>query len=537
MGGFKPTVCTFEEMGERAVIFWALLAVAAGGSIFNNLPECSVENRDCSCADKSFKSCDEPKARNQSHVDDLEGCMVYCDEGECDWFIYNNDAAGSPNCQLFTEETMEEYLQSCVRSGQPVRRIDGSCTANWTTAEGACDSKVCPEGCVPCDDSDKCYLKYHETECSMLSPTLLEMDTPDLATCLAVCAVSGQSIAITYATWDTMSLACHCHQTGARSCARQVVKAGFDLPSINDCIGGPPPTPTTTITTTTTTTPTTTITSTKTTAAETSTITTAAETTTITTAAETTTTTTEVGCWDLAGEDLVVTEYSYTYSPWTSPSLSFKVKTPSHSLVSLAPTNEGGDLSNPRMDLYEIEIGGWGDNLSQIRRGMQGDILADAQTPEIVSPDEYRGFWITGEVNADGFMEIKVGKEGERAFMIGVDVNAEPLEWKFTGFAGWPNAVGNYNNICANTTEVKYNCPEMNQEFGHHTIDQIDGVFTWEECAATCLAMSDCLFWTLDNRDGHNHRCKLKNSDAGFTPRDGFISGERGCPIDGEIKF
>ena len=30
------------------------------------------------------------------------------------------------------------------------------------------------------------------------------------------------------------------------------------------------------------------------------------------------------------------------------------------------------------------------------------------QTPEIVSPDEYRGFWITGEVNADGFMEIKV---------------------------------------------------------------------------------------------------------------------------------
>ena len=141
-----------------------------------------------------------------------------------------------------------------------------------------------------------------KTSCT--SPTLLEMDTPDLATCLAVwistdhilvksyeswfwlgynpateiiinhdepdledleqvCAVSGQSITITYATWDTMvrimknlrlwgrwslfeyqhimykqcykqesrasastlcfqSLACHCHQTGARSCARQV---------------------------------------------------------------------------------------------------------------------------------------------------------------------------------------------------------------------------------------------------------------------------------------------------------------------------
>ena len=35
------------------------------------------------------------------------------------------------------------------------------------------------------------------------------------------------------------------------------------------------------------------------------------------------------------------------------------VKTPSHSLVSLAPTNEGGDLSNPRMDLYEVEKSFW----------------------------------------------------------------------------------------------------------------------------------------------------------------------------------
>ena len=31
------------------------------------------------------------------------------------------------------------------------------------------------------------------------------------------------------------------------------------------------------------------------------------------------------------------------------------------------------------------------------------------QTPDIDSPDEYRGFWITGEINADGHMEIKVG--------------------------------------------------------------------------------------------------------------------------------
>lgn len=68
------------------------------------------------------------------------------------------------------------------------------------------------------------------------------------------------------------------------------------------------------------------------------------------------------------------------------------------------------------------------------------------------------------------------------------------------GFAGWPNAVGNYNNICANTTEVKYNCPEMNQEFGHHTIDQIDGVFTWEECG-------EQMFKALN--DFHSFSCNL----------------------------
>ena len=46
--------------------------------------------------------------------------------------------------------------------------------------------------------------------------------------------------------------------------------------------------------------------------------------------------------------------YIFSFSCFTS-----SVKTPSHSLVSLAPTNEGGDLSNPRMDLYEVEKSFW----------------------------------------------------------------------------------------------------------------------------------------------------------------------------------
>ena len=32
------------------------------------------------------------------------------------------------------------------------------------------------------------------------------------------------------------------------------------------------------------------------------------------------------------------------------------------------------------------------------------------QTPQIASPEKYQGFWITGEINADGHMEIKVAR-------------------------------------------------------------------------------------------------------------------------------
>ena len=73
-------------------------------------------------------------------------------------------------------------------------------------------------------------------------------------------------------------------------------------------------------------------------------------------------------------------------------------KTPHDLHVSLAPTDGDGDLSHPRMDVYEVAklsrhfmnlstfaqqiqivIGGWGNTLSVIRRGMQGQPLGDAE--------------------------------------------------------------------------------------------------------------------------------------------------------------
>jgi len=329
-------------------------------------------------------------------------CQLWTLVGECDWFIYYN-AKSDANCYLYganNPENMEEYLSSCGRTGQPVRRADGTCTASQTTPNGDCNSLVCPEGCVACDENDACNVNYHETGCSMLNPPLNDISTPDLDTCISVCAVSGLSNPSTYATFDSQSGECSCYETGARSCNKQVVKAGFDLTAISNCAGGEPEAPC-------------------------------------------------ADCWDLGGEDLVVPYYNYTYSPWTCPAVTFKAKTPHDLHVSLAPTDGDGDLSHPRMDVYEIVIGALGNTLSVIRRGMQGKSLSgNVETPDIDSPDEYRGFWITGEINADGHMEIKVGREGECAFMTGIDPES-PLEWKFTGFAGWGNAVGNYNNICA----------------------------------------------------------------------------------------
>merc|ERR1711971_643629 len=78
------------------------------------------------------------------------------------------------------------------------------------------------------------------------------------------------------------------------------------------------------------------------------------------------------------------------------------------------------------------------------------------------------------------------------------------------------------------TTAGKYTCPEMEIDFGGYDITVIMDVLNWEECAATCLEMPECLFWTLDNRDSQ-HRCIPKTSDEGYGPYEGHISGVRGC--------
>ena len=52
--------------------------------------------------------------------------------------------------------------------------------------------------------------------------------------------------------------------------------------------------------------------------------------------------------------------------------------------------------------IFQIEIGGWGDTLSQIRRGMQGDILADAQVSQQGVVDRLVEFVWSEDVGFDG---------------------------------------------------------------------------------------------------------------------------------------
>ena len=85
------------------------------------------------------------------------------------------------------------HLHPIDQVGLPLRREDGSCMAPSDTCNPLVIllkiiemyliytaishrmmlefdyDQVCPNDCVPCDESDKCNVNFHETECSMVS--------------------------------------------------------------------------------------------------------------------------------------------------------------------------------------------------------------------------------------------------------------------------------------------------------------------------------------------------------------------------------
>ena len=98
--------------------------------------------------------------------------------------------------------------------------------------------------------------------------------------------------------------------------------------------------------------------------------------------------------------------------------------------------------------MYEIVIGGWGNTQSVIRRSKQGNTKIEASTPSILSPTEFRGFWITYNNGV-----IKVGKEGQAAFMEWTDPT--PLPVNNIGYStGW-GSNGQFEFCVEESTEGK----------------------------------------------------------------------------------
>ncbi|XP_077981785.1 C3 and PZP-like alpha-2-macroglobulin domain-containing protein 8 [Glandiceps talaboti] len=122
------------------------------------------------------------------------------------------------------------------------------------------------------------------------------------------------------------------------------------------------------------------------------------------------------------------TAYRFRYfdKPLIGFSVNFKVKAKNDAHIGLS----AGPQDKPAM--YEIVIGGWRNTKSVIRRAKHSELRVEASTPGILSPNEFREFWISYNNGV-----IRVGKEGDQeAFMEWTD--PDPLPVKYLGYStGW----------------------------------------------------------------------------------------------------
>ncbi|KAI8510743.1 hypothetical protein Bbelb_116590 [Branchiostoma belcheri] len=136
------------------------------------------------------------------------------------------------------------------------------------------------------------------------------------------------------------------------------------------------------------------------------------------------------------------TDTTYRYR-WDLPQLTgtrftFQVSAYKAAYIGLSPENH--DVT----DMYEIVIGLWSNTKSAIRRGKRGENHALVSTPAIISPTEYRTFWIN--LAPDG--TISVGKSGvSQPFMSWMDPNL--IRVSYAGYStGW-GATGRWK-FCSN---------------------------------------------------------------------------------------
>lgn len=117
----------------------------------------------------------------------------------------------------------------------------------------------------------------------------------------------------------------------------------------------------------------------------------------------------------------------YRWFPAGPSGIVLRVKAANDAHIALSTQEEE---SNP---FIEVFFGGWGNKKSVIRRDRTKPEVAEAETPEILSKDEFRGFWIRWDNNGN----ITAGREGEATPILSYD-NPSPFPIRFVGVCtGW----------------------------------------------------------------------------------------------------
>lgn len=128
---------------------------------------------------------------------------------------------------------------------------------------------------------------------------------------------------------------------------------------------------------------------------------------------------------------------AYQFFPAPAGYVNFEVRTPNDAHIALTTGPAQG------VPMLEVFLGGWGNTKSIIRKNKQKPDVAEASTPSIVSPGQFRAFWIRWFNGV-----VTVGREGDANPFLSYQ-DPEPFAINFVGFAtGW-GAVGTWKVLDA----------------------------------------------------------------------------------------
>lgn len=109
----------------------------------------------------------------------------------------------------------------------------------------------------------------------------------------------------------------------------------------------------------------------------------------------------------------------YNFFPNSSGSVQFRVRAANDAHLALTTSASESD------PMYEIFLGGWGNQKSIIRKNRSKPDVAEAETGGILSADEFRGFWVRWNAGT-----ISAGREGDsRPFLTFSDSEHVPISY------------------------------------------------------------------------------------------------------------